>query len=274
MRFIVWDDHHDALMGIIGLQSPILSWAPRDKYLNLNYDKKDWWVNQSMNAQRVGAIPPYNKILGSRLIASLLASTDIRRAFADKYEQSLTRIKGRLIPNRLLFVTTTGAYGKTPIYDRLSYSGQKMSFFLGYTGGYGSFHVDDELYKRMIGYLRSIEVNTSRGYGTGPSRRLRLISTAMRKLGYRFGAGHGISRGLYLFTPARNLKSIIHESQEPDYLDFPMSVATEFWKDRWLSSRYPRKVRFDTKRIRSDTQKYVGALSNGEPHHRVRPVTQ
>lgn len=60
MRFIIWDKYHNAPIGLIGLQSPILSWSARDKHLGIKPDKRDFWVNQSLSAQRIGALPPYN----------------------------------------------------------------------------------------------------------------------------------------------------------------------------------------------------------------------
>ena len=33
MRLIVWDKYHNAPIGLIGLQSPILSWSVRDQHL-------------------------------------------------------------------------------------------------------------------------------------------------------------------------------------------------------------------------------------------------
>jgi len=32
MRFIIWDKYHNAPIGLIGLQSPILSWKARDNF--------------------------------------------------------------------------------------------------------------------------------------------------------------------------------------------------------------------------------------------------
>jgi len=39
MRFVVWDRYHNAPIGLIGLQSPILNWGPRDKYLGITPKK-------------------------------------------------------------------------------------------------------------------------------------------------------------------------------------------------------------------------------------------
>ena len=72
MRFVVWDKYHKAPIGLIGLQSPILSWSVRDNHLGINKKDRDYWVNQSMSAQRLGALPPYNYILGGKLRKSVV----------------------------------------------------------------------------------------------------------------------------------------------------------------------------------------------------------
>ncbi len=65
MRFLLWDRAHDAPFGLICLQSPVLKISVRDKYLEIPKEELDIWVNKSMHAQRVGALPPYNgKIVG------------------------------------------------------------------------------------------------------------------------------------------------------------------------------------------------------------------
>ena len=62
MRFLVWDNYHNAPIGLIGLQSPILCWNVRDNYLGIPPDKRDYWINQSMSAQRLGALPPSQNV--------------------------------------------------------------------------------------------------------------------------------------------------------------------------------------------------------------------
>ena len=244
MRFIVWDEYHKAIIGLIGLQSPILAWAPRDTYLSIGKGQRELWVNQSLNAQRVGALPPYNQILGSRLVASMLVSEKIRSAFQKKYRNKKTEMKNRRIPNRLLFITTTGAFGKSPIYERLSYQHQKFSFFLGYTQGFGSFHISDDIYQDMLGYLALHKVNIKRGYGSGPSRKIQLIGKAMNRLGFPCGANHAVRRGLYLFTPVKNLHGVIRDHERPKYTNLSVEELTDFWKERWIMPRIGNKKRY------------------------------
>jgi hypothetical protein len=133
LRFIVWDEHHKAPIGLIGLQSPLLSWGVRDKYLDLQYERRDYWVNQSLNAQRLGALPPYNNILGGKLVALLMASNVVCKEYEKKYKRTKTILEKRRIPSRLLFITTTGAYGKSSIYNRLKYNDEYVAKFIGYS---------------------------------------------------------------------------------------------------------------------------------------------
>ena len=169
MRFMVWDKFHKAPIGLINLQSPILSWNVRDKYLDIKRDEKDFWVNQSMNAQRLGALPPYNKILGGKLVALLMTSSFIKKAFEKKYENYKTLILERKIPANLLFITTTGAYGKSSIYNRLKFANHPVCKFIGYTHGSGSFHIPNSLYELFVSYLKRKKIKVNRGFGNGPS---------------------------------------------------------------------------------------------------------
>ena len=241
MRFIVWDEYHKSIIGLTGLQSPILAWNVRDQHLSISRDDREVYVNQSLNAQRVGALPPYNDLLGGKLVASLLLSKELRLSFQRKYKNRKTVIENRILPNRLLFITTTGAFGKSPIYERLSYNSKKMSWFLGYTKGYGSFHIPDDIYQNMLDYLSCNGINIKRGYGSGPSRKLKLISLAMDRMGFYSGAHHNIKRGVYLFTAVENLRDVIHLNRSPKYINPTVEEFSQFWKERWILPRMKNK---------------------------------
>ncbi|MCM8827616.1 MAG: DUF4338 domain-containing protein, partial [Candidatus Omnitrophica bacterium] len=86
MRFLLWDTTHDAPFGLICLQSPVLKMAVRDRWLELPKDDLDIWVNKSMHAQRVGALPPYNELLGGKMVALALTCNEIREAYRKKYK--------------------------------------------------------------------------------------------------------------------------------------------------------------------------------------------
>ena len=238
MRYIVWDQHHQAVIGLIGLHSPLLSWAPRDRYLGLTAADRDYWVNQSMSAQRVGAVPPYNVILGGKLVAMLMTSDTLRKDFRKKYSHKSTLLQKRELPANLLFITTTGAFGKSSLYTRLKFGEDWLASFIGYSNGSGSFHVPDAIYEQLLVALSRNGVNIKRGYGYGPSRKMRLIREGMDALGYKNGNFHGVKRAIYLFPFAKNLERLIAgQNRRPLWYHRRESDLTDFWKNRWILPR-------------------------------------
>lgn len=238
MRYIVWDQYHQAVIGLIGLHSPILSWAPRDRYLGLTAADRTYWVNQSMSAQRVGAVPPYNVILGGKLVAMLMTSDTLRKDFRRKYSKKSTVLQKRELPANLLFLTTTGAFGKSSLYTRLKFGEEWLASFIGYSNGSGTFHVPDIIYEQMLVALSRSGVNVKRGYGHGPSRKMRLIRQGMDALGYHNGVFHGVKRAVYLFPLARNMERLIAgKDRRPVWHHRRERDLTDFWKTRWIVPR-------------------------------------
>ena len=267
MRFLVWDTHHEAPIGLIGLQSPILKWNVRDLYLNIEAKRRDVLVNQSMNAQRLGALPPYNKFLCGKLVASLMSSNYIRKAFNTKYKEYKTLILKRNLPSQLLFITTTGAYGKSSVYNRLKDNHGKISEFIGFTNGSGSFHIPDTIYEELILYLKKKGLTAERSYGHGPSVKMKNISQAMRLLGFQKGSNHGVKRAVYLFRFAKNLENIIKKGERPLWYNREPDDITDHWKKRWAVKRsslnYPEeKLYFSKKDFISNLKKDITNCKN------------
>ena len=78
MRYMLWDAYHDAPFGMFLLQSLLLRMRARDEYLGIAGGDADVWANQSMSAQRVGALPPYNELLGGKMAALAMTSDEVR----------------------------------------------------------------------------------------------------------------------------------------------------------------------------------------------------
>jgi hypothetical protein len=244
IRFVVWDQYHHAPIGLIGLQSPILSWSVRDNYLGIPHATKDYWVNQSLSAQRLGALPPYNNVLGGKLVAYLMTSDVVRNKFKQKYSDIKTILKNRKLPPRLLFITTTGAFGKSSIYTRLKYHEEYVAKFIGYTHGSGSFHIPNDLFEKLVDFLKVEGYEANRGYGHGPSRKLRLIDQALHLLGFENGSTHGIQRAVYLFPFVRNLTEVIQGNARPQWHHRTIDGLTDFWKKRWAIPRIEKDVSY------------------------------
>jgi hypothetical protein len=216
----------------------------RDNALGIPREELDIWVNKSMNAQRVGALPPYNELLGGKLVALTLASNEIRESYKKKYSTYTTLIKKRFIDPELLFITTTSAFGRSSLYNRLKYRGETVAESLGYTRGSGTFHIPQELYLEILGFLNEKGIDTSRGYGHGPSRKLKLISIGLNNLGLPNFAYHGIKREFFLFSLVKNLIEVIQHNQEPIWVDRPFDDLADYWKERWEEPRAERIPRW------------------------------
>jgi hypothetical protein len=244
MRFVIWDTYHQAPFGLISLQSPILKQAIRDKFLEIPKEGLDYWVNRSMSAQRVGALPPYNELLGGKLVAITLACNEIREAYKNKYEDYNTLMLGRSLDPNLLFITTSSAFGKSSLYSRLKIDNDCIAEKLGYTEGYGSFQIPETLYQRILTYLEKHGKDITRGYGGGPSKKLKLIQLACRELGILDYSRHGIKREYYLFPLVFNLNSIIKDQALPEWKNYGFDKLVDYWKNRWLNKRIKNSDRY------------------------------
>ncbi|WP_164968633.1 Druantia anti-phage system protein DruA [Arcobacter sp. F155] len=240
MRFVIWDTYHDAPFGLIGLQSPVLKMSVRDNYLNIPKEELDIWINQSMNAQRIGALPPYNELIGGKMVSLALVSKELRMAYKNKYKNAVTLMENRHINPELLFLTTTSAFGKSSIYNRLKINKHLVAKSLGYTKGYGSFHINEILFQKIIQFLEEEDIDTHRSFGSGPSTRIRLLNKAFRLLDIPGLEQHGLKREFFIFENVSNLKGVLHNKEEPKYYDYKFSKLVEYWKKRWAIARKER----------------------------------
>src|SRR3989337_1029440 len=172
MRFLLWDITHNCPFGLFALQSPVLKMSVRDNALGIPNKELDIWVNRSMNAQRVGALPPYNELLGGKMVALSLTSNEIRETYKKKYKNYISVLKGRKLKADLLFITTTSAFGRSSLYNRLKYNSETVATSLGYTKGSGTFHVPEDFNEELLGFLKKKGINIRTGYGHVPSGKL------------------------------------------------------------------------------------------------------
>ena len=241
MRFLLWDKYHDSPFGLIGLQSPVLKMAVRDNHLEIPNEEADIWVNRSMSAQRVGALPPYNDILGSKMVALSLVSNQIRKAYKKKYKDYISIIKGRAISPDLLFITTTSAFGRSSVYNRLKINNTIIAKSLGYTKGVGSFHISEELYKEILKMLAKEGIDVfNREFGNGPSKKVKFLRQSFQMLDLPGFHYHGIKREFFLFPLVKNLKEVINKSQKPIWNNYSLESMIDYWKERWGIPRTKR----------------------------------
>lgn len=239
MRFLVWDAGNGFPMGLTCLNSPILAMAARDKFLGITAASRIRWVNMSMNAHRVGALPPYNRLLGGKLAALSLISDEVREAYGAKYG-GVHRTPGAP-PSRLLFVVALGAFGKSAMYGRLRYGGADVARHIGYTEGFGTFHLPDAIVGDVMSVLRARGIDTRVSFERGRSQKLRLLKRGLLILGLGGLHRHGVRRAVYVFEVAGNVRDMIAgRAVEPEWPDRPFADLASFWMRRWALPRHER----------------------------------
>lgn len=241
LQFLVLDTSNDKLMGLIGLQSPPMSFPARDVLFDYPPGRKTELVNQTMDIYTLGAVPPYSALLGAKLMALIVSCNDVRKAYTRKYKGRETEMEGRIIPARLVALTTTSAYGRSSIYNRVTYDGEVIAERIGYTEGYGSFHLS-ELYPLFREFLEERGISTRGGFGVGPRIKWQTMARALERLGLSSRLlRHGVRREAFLFRLIKNLDNYMEGcAKRPTYRNLPFDRLAAYWCERWLLPRAER----------------------------------
>ncbi|MHB8656060.1 MAG: Druantia anti-phage system protein DruA [Terriglobia bacterium] len=237
-----------------------------------------------------GAIPPYNPLLGGKLVAMLLTSPEVALAYEKKYSNSESIIASSMAarpiirkPN-LVFLGTTSLYGvSSSQYNRLKMpsltaggkAGESISYvMLGRSLGYGSNHLSATTVNEIEIFLAQSKdgrrVNSIFGEGVNP--RLRKIRDGLALVGLPSDAllMHGNPRIVYGVALAKNFRNVLMgRARRPRYIiprsdpnNATLGIAN-FWMRRWLTNRIQRE----------DVLKEVEAHSLNYPlHHGARVV--
>jgi Domain of unknown function (DUF4338) len=232
------------LIGIAALGSSIVHIPDRDAWIKWDTESRTKNLVYAMDAYVLGALPPYNHLLGGKLISYLMASNEVRKIFERKYRGKITQISRRTA-NRLACIFTTSLYGKSSQYNRVKYNGDFVYIPIGQTKGYGTLHLTDETFEAMRALLRQRNVLVPNRFGDGPVWRMRVIRTAADILNFDsdFLLKHSFQRSIYAVPLARNTKEFLQGKHERlRYLNYSLTALTAYWKKRWLK---PRKTNPD-----------------------------
>lgn len=241
MRYLLFDENNNKLLGIFALQSPPIGFPARDRLFNYPEKRKTELVNQTMDIHTLGAVPPYNRLLGGKLVALASTSNEVRQHYQAKYANRTTEMEKRVLPSHLVALTTTSAFGRSSIYNRLKYNEEPIAQSMGYTEGFGSFHLMN-LYPLFKEFLESKDFDVKGGYGTGPRRKWQIMRAALKKLNFPGDLlKHGVKREAFLFPLIHNLEKYMNGKESvPDYRDLPFQELVEYWRERWLLPRANR----------------------------------
>ena len=209
LRFLVWDKSNRKLMGLIGLGDPVFNLKVREETIGWTVEERKNLLVNLMDAYVLGTVPPYNQLLCGKMIACLIRTREVRDYFSQKYEKTRGIISGKHKHAKLVAVTTSSALGRSSLYNRLALNGTRYFRPIGYTAGWGHFHVPDSLFKLIREYLelKGHRYSGNNRFGEGPNWRLRAIRHTMHSLNLNPNLlRHGISREVFLCEVASNGK--------------------------------------------------------------------
>ena len=246
LRYIVWDAHNDKLLGLIAIGDPVFNLSVRDTLIGLNAeDRRERLVNV-MDAYVLGALPPYNTLLGGKMVACMVRSRQIFNDFTLTYGNTTGIISGKVKKARLLAVTTSSSMGRSSVYNRLRLDGVRYFAPIGYTRGWGHFHISDDLFVEFRDYLRSIghRYADQHRFGQGPNWRLRTTRAALKALGFRDELlRHGIRREVYVCNLASTATTILRTGKGRPDLSSLLTVqqVADLALERWVVPRAQRR---------------------------------
>ena len=165
LRYLVWDENNGKLIGLIAIGDPVFNLSVRDNLIGWNsHDRRERLVN-IMDAYVLGALPPYNVLLGGKMVACLIRTQKIYKDFMKTYGATIGIISQKQKKARLLAVTTTSSMGRSSVYNRLKLGGTEYFRSIGYTKGWGHFHIPEV---DSIEFKIDVSVNTERGVLAAP----------------------------------------------------------------------------------------------------------
>lgn len=142
IKILVKDSIINKYIGIMCLSSDVYNLGERDNYIKktsgiIDFDKnKDSLLKSIMNISCCVPLQPFGfNTNGGKLLASLAFSKEIFDYYYNKYKEPL------------LAIITTSINGKSIQYDRL-----KCLKMIGYTKGFGSVNIPQELYLQCKEY--------------------------------------------------------------------------------------------------------------------------
>lgn len=220
-----------------------------------------------------GAIPPYNEILGGKLVALLAVSPQVIHDYYERYgsrrSEIASRLKGEDVCRSadLVYIGTTSLYyvGSSQ-YNRLKIPREVLGTDfdikwkkLGMTIGFGTMHISKATTMSLteatsdVGFTRINHV-----FGEGASPKMRLMRMSIRELletnqdGTSDFSKHAMSRIVYGAALAKNTTEyLLGFDEKPiygfDIEDFNSETQKiiEYWQTRWVLSRLNFSPIFD-----------------------------
>jgi hypothetical protein len=224
--------------------------------------KKRHSATSMMELTVCGAVPPYNHLLGGKLVCLMMLSPKVVNDYRERYSGVVSiiasQMAGRPITKEphLAFLGTTSLYtDHSSQYNRVklpngSVAGQSATveyMQLGRTEGFGSPNLSAETEQGLaeIAEAASGFRNVNFVFGEGQSPKLRQLRQGFAGLGLNQSnlLQHGSPRIIYGVPLIRNLPGVLLGiDSDPKYAIDSARVEAEediarYWTTRWLASR-------------------------------------
>jgi hypothetical protein len=245
LRYLVWDEGHDRLAGVIALGDPVYNLSVRDALIDWTVHDRALRLVGVLDAYVLGAVPPYNFLLGGKAVACLIRSRDVYDDFYRAYGRFVGVISKKKKRAHLVAVTTTSSMGRSAVYNRLRLGETAYFERIGFTEGWGHFHITDALFERMRLFLRDRNhaYADQHKFGEGPNWRLRTIRAALGALDFNENIlRHGIQREVFVSKLASNAFEVLRSGKVKPDISGLLTVAqiSDLARDRWIVPRAER----------------------------------
>lgn len=261
IRFLVRDEHTDKLIGVIGLGDPVFALQARDQWVGWNPAQRNGRLRHVVDAYVLGAVPPYSRLLGGKLVAMLALSQEVRTAFEEKYAKKTSLISGVEGDSRIALVTTTSALGRSSVYNRLRFGNRLLLRPVGFTRGSGEFHFANGLYDAMKAYAWEHSAPTAKHekWGNGFRSRREVVKKTLKELDLPMTwSYHGVEREIFVGETADNSREFLRgETNGLAYYPQDKEALFGYFQERWLWDRLERDR--------------VGGLSRPDSYIEFRP---
>jgi hypothetical protein len=246
LRYLVWDDHHQRLVGLIALGDPVFNLSVRDNLIGWDAATRAKRLVRMLDAYVLGAVPPYNMLLCGKAVACLVRSREVFEDFRKTYGGTIGIISKKQKRANLLAVTTTSSMGRSSVYNRLTLGGQKYFEPIGYTVGWGHFHITDRVFAAIRRYLRLKRdpYANNHKFGQGPNWRLRTIRRGLDVLNIsRSVLRHGIQREVFICPFGANALDILKSGKGKLDTSTLLTVReiSDLARERWIVPRAARR---------------------------------
>jgi hypothetical protein len=249
------------------LTALLSSYAGRRAFLKLVKTARSMKVGTAIADLTVcGAIPPYNELLGGKLVAMLAASPEVVREYQRRYSAVpsviASSMAGRQVVRAadLVFIGTSSLYGVRPNqYDRITIPGEifdEGASSIAYralgerTEGVGTFQFSKRTKESLGRYfmLKNSGRRVNNVFGEGANPKLRALRDGLAELGFDADAllTHGLRKTIYGVNLITNLREyLLGLEVEPRYR-LPIGLAesdgkiSRHWLGRWVRPRLQR----------------------------------